>query len=92
MDVVNKVLEFRSFEVLQLFCLEVFWLRKDLSVDGMHCRSCGLLIAQDVSKVAGVSSVEADFKSGRVSVDFDGSSETLGKVVSAIKKLGYKVR
>ncbi|MBI5159666.1 heavy-metal-associated domain-containing protein [Candidatus Micrarchaeota archaeon] len=67
-------------------------MRKELSVEGMHCASCGLLIKQDVSRLKGVNSVEADFKSGRVSVDFDGSSETLGQVVSTIKKLGYKLR
>ncbi len=66
--------------------------KKELAVEGMHCRSCNMLVDDDVSAIAGVQSVKADFASGKVSLEFDGSAETLEKARSAIRKLGYKLK
>lgn len=68
------------------------FVKRELIVEGVHCKSCKRLIEEDVSAVPGVDGVEADFVKGRVIVEFDGLNETLEKIRSAIRKLGYKLR
>ncbi len=62
-----------------------------LKVDGMHCKSCEMLVKEEVGELAGVKGVEADWKEGSVTVKYDGKIDT-EKVRKAISDLGYKVR
>lgn len=59
-----------------------------LVVDGMHCKSCELLIA-DSLKYAGVEKVF--FEKNRVKVFFEESKIKLQQVKETIRNEGYKV-
>jgi len=59
-----------------------------LVVDGMHCKSCELLIADNL-KDAGVEKVL--FEKNRVKVFFEESKIKLQQVKEAIRNEGYKV-
>ena len=60
------------------------------SVNGMHCKSCEMLIRDDLMDL-GVSRCEIDVKSGKSAITFDESKISEASIISAIKKLGYEV-
>jgi copper chaperone len=64
-----------------------------LTVAGMHCPSCGLLIDEVVEGLPGVSSSETDVRAGRTVVRLatgDPSMPEPAAVVEAILELGYQ--
>jgi P-type Cu2+ transporter len=62
-----------------------------IKVDGMHCHSCEMLLADELGEIAGVKQVEANHKDGTVKVNYEGSIDE-NKVKKAITDLGYKVK
>lgn len=63
-----------------------------LSVEGMHCSSCELLISDSLKELNGVKNVNVDYKLGIVEVEFDSSKTKKEEIIEIIKKEGYKVR
>lgn len=62
-----------------------------LKVKGMHCASCALLINKLVGKQDGVFSVNVNYGSSKVALEFDESKITLEKIDELVNKLGYDV-
>ncbi len=62
-----------------------------LSVKGMHCRSCEMLI-NDSLKDLGANSASSSHKSGVVEVDYNIDKLSLDLIKEAIKKAGYDVQ
>ena len=64
----------------------------NLNVEGMHCKSCKILVAEVLEEL-GASNIfiEVDEKKklGKVSFDY---SDDKKNVISAIEKEGYKVK
>jgi copper chaperone CopZ len=60
-----------------------------IKVEGMHCKSCEMLLADSIGGISGVKSVKADSKAGTVTVDC--SKEAVHAVKKTIMKEGYKV-
>lgn len=68
--------------------MEVMRMEKTLKVEGMHCKSCEILISDALSEIAGVKNVRAD--NGTVSLSaIDGAAMEEAK--KAIAREGYKV-
>ncbi len=61
-----------------------------LSVKGMHCRSCEMLIKDSLGELEGIAIVNADHKKGTVDVSFDDAKVTVNAIRDAIKKEGYE--
>ena len=61
-----------------------------LKVTGMHCKSCEMLLVDNISEIAGVEQVNANSKSGIVTVKYD-NEEALNNVKKTIEKEGYKI-
>lgn len=61
-----------------------------LSVTGMHCASCGLLIDDAVEELAGVEASSTDARRGRTVVRFDPSAVAPEAIVAAIEGAGYQ--
>ena len=62
---------------------------RDYPVEGMTCSHCVLSVREEVSEVAGVSSVDVDLASGRLTVtgqDIDDDA-----VREAVAEAGYEV-
>jgi copper chaperone len=62
---------------------------RDYTVEGMTCSHCVLSVHKEVSEVAGVSAVDVDLASGRMSVtgqDLDDDA-----VREAVAEAGYEV-
>lgn len=64
--------------------------RINLSLSGMSCSSCALLIEAALKKVPGVTSANVNFAAEKASVVFDGSQVKNEDLVIAVEKAGYK--
>ena len=59
---------------------------------GMHCASCKMLIEKMVGKVEGVESVNVNYASEKMTVEFDESMTNAAELKSAVSKAGsYKL-
>ena len=60
-----------------------------LKVPGMHCEGCAQNIQKSLSKINGLTNVQADFGNGEVHMEFDENKVNLEKIRSAIRKVGF---
>ena len=65
-------------------------MEKIIHVDGMHCKSCELLIADVLGEIDGVQKAVADRRKGTVRVVCSDDA-TLESVRDAMEKQGYRV-
>lgn len=61
-----------------------------LKVNGMHCRSCEMLV-QDGLEDIGVKTIEASHKESEVKVSFDPEKVSIEEIKKVIEKEGYGV-
>jgi len=62
---------------------------KTVSIKGMHCRSCEILIEDELTKIKGVSKIDISHKTGTAIIHYTGKDLNHGDVVHAIKEAGY---
>jgi copper chaperone len=62
---------------------------RDYTVEGMTCSHCVLSVREEVSEVAGVSAVDVDLASGRLTVTGDEISDDA--IRDAVAEAGYQV-
>jgi len=60
-----------------------------LSVSGMHCASCALVIDKSLKKVAGVGESNVNFSTSKATVSFDESKVKESDLINAVKNAGY---
>ena len=61
----------------------------DLQITGMHCRSCEILITEELRELPGVSEISVDHKTGVAHLFLDESQSSPDAILSAISKAGY---
>lgn len=62
-----------------------------LPIRGMHCRSCEMIIEQNLNKLAGVKKAKVDHKIGRAEIFYEGSAPDQEVLSQAIKNAGYSI-
>jgi copper chaperone CopZ len=62
---------------------------KTIKVEGMHCRSCEMLLTDVLSEIKNVHKVSADYRKGTVTIAAEPGA--LEEAKKAIAKEGYKV-
>ena len=65
-------------------------MEKVIKVNGMHCKSCEILLSDSISEIKGVQKVSADSTSGVVKVTYSNEG-ILNDIKTVIEKEGYKV-
>ncbi|MBI4385424.1 copper-translocating P-type ATPase [Candidatus Parcubacteria bacterium] len=60
-----------------------------LHVKGMHCAACSTLINKVLGRQRGVTAVNANFGSEKVSITYDPAQTTLRELEAALAKVGY---
>jgi copper chaperone len=60
------------------------------TVDGMTCGHCVAAVTEELSKLDGVSHVDVDLRSGRVTVESDGPLAD-DDVAAAVDEAGYTI-
>lgn len=63
--------------------------RIQISLSGMHCSSCALLIEKSLNKVAGVKEAHVNFAAEKALVTYDENKIQKNAFIDAIKKSGY---
>ena len=63
-----------------------------LSVTGMHCTSCSLLIDETLEELPGVVSSSTDLRRETTTVEYDPAQTSLTAIAAEIVKLGYSAR
>ncbi|WP_435830132.1 heavy-metal-associated domain-containing protein [Nocardia salmonicida] len=61
-----------------------------VAVTGMTCGCCANSVNNEVGKIPGVTGVEADFASGRVTIDTAGTVER-SVIAAAVSQAGYRL-
>lgn len=61
-----------------------------ITVEGMHCGSCGMLIDDALEELPGVKSSATKVRKGRTVVEFDDTVTNLEDIRAAIVELGYQ--
>lgn len=59
-------------------------------VQGMHCKSCEMLLEDELKSLKGVTKTEASFQKGEVEIAYEGNQPDLTAVNDVILKMGYK--
>ncbi len=62
-----------------------------IPVCGMHCKSCEILIEDNLANIKGVKKAEADFNRGRVDVFYDQKTPDQSEILEAITSAGYQI-
>lgn len=65
-------------------------MEKIFKVEGMHCKSCEMLLSDVISEINGVHKVSADSRKGTVTITATGES-AIDDARKLIVKEGYKV-
>jgi mercuric ion binding protein len=60
-----------------------------LSVPGMYCEMCPATVKKAISRVKGVSKVDASFKTKEAVVTYDGSQTNVDALIKATANAGY---
>jgi copper chaperone len=62
-----------------------------VTVLGMTCNHCALSVREEVGAIAGVTDVDVDLKSGRVTVD-SGAPVDPNAIKRAVEEAGYELK
>ena len=62
-----------------------------IPIRGMHCRSCELLIEDELSHISGVCKVEVSEKKASARIYYESHDLSLGQVQEAVERAGYEV-
>lgn len=63
--------------------------QQTLSVKGMHCASCSVIIAKKLKKLLGIYNCEVNFATEKATINFDESQISIEQMNHEINKLGY---
>ena len=64
---------------------------KTIVIKGMHCKSCELLIEDELKNIQGVKAVDISRRTGSATIHYEGKNLNHGDVIHAIKQAGYEL-
>jgi len=62
-----------------------------INVSGMHCKSCEMILEDEIGKVSGVDKSKADHKKGIIEISYDSKEPDRDELESVIRKTGYSI-
>ncbi len=65
--------------------------KQTYKIKGMHCASCSVMIEKELKKVPGVNTVEANYGTESVKLDFDITQTNPQELSSKLEHLGYSL-
>lgn len=60
-----------------------------LSIDGMHCSSCAVVIQKELKKLTGVENASVNYASEKATINHDLNQTSVDDLIGAVKKSGY---
>jgi copper chaperone len=64
-------------------------MKTDITIKGMHCHSCEMLLTDVLSDIDGVDEAKVSIKEGRAEVKYDPAKTDEAKMRAAIEAEGY---
>lgn len=64
---------------------------KTISIKGMHCKSCEILIEDELKKIKNVSSIDISHRTGTATIQYQGKHLDHGDIVNAVREAGYEL-
>lgn len=65
---------------------------KEFNVKGMHCKSCEIIIKDDLLELKGINDVNVSSANSKVKVTFNENEINEKEIKKIIEKSGYKVK
>ena len=62
-----------------------------LKLNGMHCKSCKMLVEDGLGDLDGVEAVMVSYEQGTCDLNYDSSKVSLEKIKETIREEGYEV-
>jgi len=62
-----------------------------IPIKGLHCRSCEILVENQLKEIEGISKVLINYRQGQAEIFYDKEKPELEKITKAIEKAGYSV-
>lgn len=60
-------------------------------IRGMHCKSCEILVEENIKEIPGVQSVHVSLKQASATINYKGSTPTEEQLTSAVQNAGYEI-
>lgn len=73
-----------------MLVLPIAMVEKKFNVHGMHCKSCEILVMDELLEIDGVKNIKASFQEGTVSFDYKGEIED-SVFKNIIRDCGFEV-
>ncbi len=67
-------------------------INKQFRVENMHCANCALRLESLEDRLPGISSIEASYRAGLMTVSFDETLISEAQIIAAVEQLGYTAR
>ncbi|MEM4245230.1 MAG: heavy-metal-associated domain-containing protein [Candidatus Nanoarchaeia archaeon] len=67
-------------------------MKTKIEVEGMHCKSCEMLLKDSLEEIKGVKKAKANRMKKEIEVEYDESQVTIAAIKLAIMKEGYDVK
>ena len=67
-------------------------MKTEIKIQGMHCKSCEVLINDSLSELKGIKSSKISAAKGAAIIEFNEKETSLDEIKNVIKKEGYKVK
>jgi len=64
--------------------------KRKLTIKGMHCKSCEMLITDSVMKIDGVEKFRIDYSKGKGEVEYDPEKTSMHEIINAVEEKGYE--
>jgi sulfite exporter TauE/SafE/copper chaperone CopZ len=62
---------------------------KKISISGMHCASCEILIGKELKKISGITDVQISHKTGIANISYTNTPPSEESIKEAVKNAGY---
>lgn len=65
--------------------------KTNISIQGMHCKSCEILIEDELKKIKGVTKVQISHKTGVAELSYEKTAIPFSSLKQAVENAGYKI-
>ena len=66
-------------------------LKKTYTITNMECPNCAMILESLEDKLPGIKEINASYKKGQMTVEFDEKLVSEAEIVAAVNKKGYQV-
>ncbi|HBU07288.1 MAG TPA: hypothetical protein DEB09_04360 [Candidatus Magasanikbacteria bacterium] len=63
----------------------------NIPIQGMHCKSCEILVEGELKKIANIKKVEVNHKTGMAEINYEGNKPEADLISQAVENAGYKI-